>query len=70
MSYIIQFLPLATLLALITRKMAESMIAATAVTLVLLLDHHALCGGYDGHLRRVLSGDGDCDVDSPFPGFS
>ena len=38
MSYIIPFLPLATLLtlALVTRKMAESMIAATAVGLILL----------------------------------
>ena len=49
MSYIIPFLPLATLLtlALITRKMAESMIAATAVGLVLLHKTNIVQGTLD-----------------------
>lgn len=49
MSYIIPFLPLATLLtlALITRKMAESMIAATAVGLLLLHKTNIVQGTLD-----------------------
>ncbi len=49
MSYIIPFLPLATLLtlALITRKMAESMIAATAVGLILLHKTNIIEGTLD-----------------------
>ena len=49
MSYIIPFLPLATLLALalFTRKMAESMIAATAVGLVLLHKTNIVQGTLD-----------------------
>ncbi len=49
MSYIIPFLPLATLLvlALMTRKMAESMIAATAVGLILLHKANIIQGTLD-----------------------
>lgn len=49
MSYIIPFLPLATLLtlALVTRKMAESMIAATAVGLILLHKTNIVQGTLD-----------------------
>ena len=49
MSYIIPFVPLATLLALalVTRKMAESMIAATAVGLILLHKTNIVQGTLD-----------------------
>lgn len=49
MSYIIPFLPLATLLtlALVTRKMAESMIAATALGLLLLHKTNIVRGTLD-----------------------
>ena len=49
MTYIIPFIPLATLLALalITRKMAESMIAACAVGLILLHKTNVIEGTLD-----------------------